>query len=188
EVLHLRKAIPIWLEDINNGLTERFRRLLHGLWSDLLMLEQRIKELDREIADLAKDPVAQRLQQVRGIGPLIATALLSAVGDAKQFSSGRELAASLGLTPKQSSSGGKERLLGISKRGDVYVRSLLVHGARSMMVASRNKDDRLSQWVNRIAATRHPNVAAVAMANKMARIAWAIITKEVDYEPALAAG
>jgi transposase len=118
---------------------------------------------------------------------MIATALLATVGDASQFANGRQMAASLGLMPKQNSSGGKEKLLGISKRGDAYVRCLLVHGARSMINASKGKDDRLSQWVMRIATTRHPNVAAVAMANKTARIAWAMIRKGSDYQPDLAA-
>jgi transposase len=131
ELLHLRSAIPRWLEDQENGLTERFRRLLHGLWGDLKTLDERIEELDREIEQIARqDPVAIRLQQVRGIGPLTTTGLLATVGDASQFASGREMAVLFGLTPKQNSSGGKERLLGISKRGDAYLRSLLVHGAR----------------------------------------------------------
>jgi len=187
QVSHLRAAIPEWLEDAGNGLTGRFRRLLNGLWTDLQLLDQRLKELDQEITELAADPVAQRLQQLRGVGPMIATALLATVGDASQFANGRQMAASLGLTPKQNSSGGKEKLLGISKRGDSYVRCLLVHGARSMINASKGKDDRLSQWVMRIATTRHPNVAAVAMANKTARIAWAMIRKQTDYQPDLAA-
>lgn len=188
QVSHLRAAIPEWLEDAENGLTSRFRRLLNGLWSDLQTLDQRVKELDREIAEIAvADPVAQRLQQLRGVGPMIATALLATVGDASQFKNGRQMAVSLGLTPKQNSSGGKETLLGISKRGDPYVRSLLVHGARAMVNASKGKDDRLSLWVTRISTTRHPNIAAVAMANKTARIAWAIIRKGCDYQPELAA-
>jgi transposase len=187
QVSHLRAAIPEWLEDAENGLTGLFRQLLNGVWSDLLSLDQRLKELDQEITVLAADPVAQRLQQLRGVGPMIATALLAAVGDASQFTNGRQMAASLGLTPKQNSSGGKEKLLGISKRGDSYVRCLLVHGARSMIKVSKSKDDRLSQWVMRIATTRHPNVAAVAMANKTARIAWAMIRNGSDYQPELAA-
>jgi transposase len=187
EVSHLRAAIPCWLEDAENGLTSRFRKLLNGVWGDLLLLDRRVKELDQEITTLAaNDPVAQRLQQLRGVGPMIATALLATVGDASQFANGRQMAASLGLTPKQNSSGGKEKLLGISKRGDAYVRCLLVHGARAMIYASKNKDDRLSQWVTRIATTRHPNVAAVAMANKTARIAWAMIRNGSDYQPDLA--
>ena len=189
EILHLRAAIPSWLEDAENGLTSRFRHLLHGLWQDLLLLTERIAELDHEIAVIAaSDPVAKRLQQLRGVGPMIATALLATVGDATQFANGRQMAASLGLTPKQSSSGGKDRLLGISKRGDAYVRCLLVHGARAMIRMAKDKDDRLSQWVMRIASTRHPNIAAVALANKTARIAWAMITRGSDYQPQLAAG
>lgn len=189
EILHLRAAIPSWLEDAENGLTSRFRHLLHGLWQDLLLLTERIAELDHEIAVIAaSDPVAKRLQQLRGVGPMIATALLATVGDATQFANGRQMAASLGLTPKQSSSGGKDRLLGISKRGDAYVRCLLVHGARAMIRMAKDKDDRLSQWVMRIASTRHPNIAAVALANKTARIAWAMITRGSDYQPQMAAG
>jgi transposase len=188
DMQHLRAAIPDWLENAENGLTGRFRRLLNGLWSDLLSLDQRVKELDQEITAIAaNDPVAQRLQQLRGVGPMIATALLATVGDASQFKNGRQMAASLGLTPKQNSSGGKTKLLGISKRGDAYVRCLLVHGARSMIYASKNKDDRLSQWVTKIATSRHPNIAAVAMANKTARIAWAMIRNGSDYQPDFAA-
>src|SRR5271155_5075654 len=188
EILHLRRAIPLWLEDQENGLSPRFRKLLTGLWDDLRALDSRVVELDQEITTIAaSDPVAKRLQQLRGVGPLIATALLATVGDASQFRNGRQMAASLGLTPKQNSSGGKERLLGISKRGDCYVRSVLIHGARSMIHSAKTKTDPLSSWVLRIAATRHPNVAAVALANKTARIAWAMIRHETDYRPELAA-
>ncbi|MFC0254633.1 IS110 family transposase [Massilia consociata] len=184
ELLHLRSAIPRWLEDNDNGLSERFRRLLRGVWRDLKTLDERIEELDREIEQIARqEPAAMRLQQVRGIGPLTATALLATVGDASQFSNGREMAASFGLTPKQNSSGGKERLLGISKRGDAYLRSLLVHGARAVIRTAQAKTDRLSTWVMRIATTRHPNIAAVALANKTARIAWAMLTRGTDYQP-----
>ena len=184
ELLNLWSAIPSWFDDQENGLSERFRRLLRGLWRDLLAFDERIEELDREIEQIARqDPVALRLQQVRGIGPLTATALLATVGDARQFSNGREMAASFGLTPKQNSSGGKERLLGISKRGDAYLRSLLVHGARAVIRTAQAKTDRLSIWVMRIAMTRHPNIAAVALANKTARIAWAMLTRETAYRP-----
>ncbi|UCF76074.1 MAG: IS110 family transposase [Betaproteobacteria bacterium] len=189
EWLHLRRAIPCWLEEVENGLSSRFRKLLDGLWHDLLILDERVAELDREIASIARaDPLAQRLQQLRGVGPMIATALVATVGDARQFANGRQMAASLGLTPRQISSGGKDRLLGISKRGDAYVRSLLIHGARAMIRTAKTKDDRLSQWVMRIAARRHPNIAAVAMANKTVRIAWAMMKNATDYQPQLAAG
>ncbi|CAB3810921.1 IS110 family transposase ISBcen3 [Paraburkholderia fynbosensis] len=188
EIVQLRRAVPVWLEDINCGLSDRFRRLLVGLWEDLRSLDDRIHELDREIAELAaSDPVARRLQQLRGVGPMVATALIATVGNARQFANGRQMAASLGLTPKQNSSGGKERLLGISKRGDAYVRCLLIHGARAMIQMARRRTDALSLWVMRIVSKRHPNVAAVALANKTARIAWAMITRGTDYQPELAA-
>ena len=185
----LRKAIPGWLEDAENGLTSRFRALLHGLWQDLLRLDDRVSELDNEIKAIAKaDPVAQRLQQLRGVGPLAATALLASVGDGKQFKKGRQMAAALGLTPRQHSSGEKNRLLGISKRGDPYLRSILIHGARAVVSNAKHKDDRLSEWVTQIAQRRHTNVAAVALANKTVRIAWSMMRNESDYVPAFAAG
>ena len=188
ELVHLRAAIPTWLEDAQNGLTMRFRRLLHALWHDLRALDQRMIELDREITLMATaDPVAKRLQQLRGVGPVIATALVATVADAKQFANGRQLAAALGLTPRQHSTGGKERLLGISKRGDAYLRTLLIHGARSALRTAKNKEDRLSRWISRVAAHRHHNVAAVALANKTARIAWAMMKNGTDYEPNRAA-
>jgi len=184
ELEHLRRALPCWLEDMENGLSERFRRLLNGLWGDLQALDERMAELDREIAVIAQnDPVAKRLQQLRGVGPIIATALVAAVGNGEQFANGRQMSAAFGLTPRQHSSGGKERLLGISKRGDVYLRVLLIHGARSVLRTSKDKADRLSQWVTRLAARRHPNVAVVALANKTARMAWAMLKNGTDYQP-----
>lgn len=180
---HLQRAIPAWLEDAENPLTMRFRRLLRGLWDDLVALNDRIDELEREIREIAKtDEAAQRLQQLRGVGPMIATALVASVGDARQFANGRQMAASLGLTPRQCSSGGKERLLGISKRGDSQLRALLVHGARSVIRTAKGKTDPLSVWVTRLAARSHPNVATVAMANKTARMAWAMLRYGTQYQ------
>jgi transposase len=180
----LRRAIPNWLEDSDNGLSFLFRQLLQGLWGDLHVLDQRMAELDNQIGVMAQqDPVAKRLQQLRGIGPLIATALIATVGDARQYRKGRDMAAAIGLTPRQHSSGGKDRLLGISKRGDAYLRCLLVHGARSAVRTAKDKDDRLSRWIASLQTRRHTNVVAVAMANKIARMAWAMITKGADYDP-----
>jgi transposase len=122
---------------------------LHGLWRDLKALDERIEELDRDFEQIAPlDPAAIRLQQVRGIGPLPATALLATVGDASQFASGREMAAWFGLKPKPSSSGGKERLLGISKRGDAYLRSLLVHGAQAVIRTAQAKTESIEHMGN----------------------------------------
>ena len=159
----LRAAIPCWLEDADNGLSPRFRTLLHGLWEDLLRLDRRVAALDADIAVIAKtDPVAKRLQQLRVVGPLTATALVASIGSGAQYAKGRQMASALGLTPKQHSSVGKERLQGISKRGDVYLRTLLIHGARTVVVNAKDKEDRLSCWVNDLAKRRHRNVVAVS--------------------------
>ena len=187
QLAQLRTAVALWAESSDNGLSGRLRRLLNGLRYDLKVLDDRVGELDREILAIAEgNPAAKRLQQLRGVGPIIASALVSAVGNAAQFANGRQMAASLGLTPRQHSSGGKDRLLGISKRGDSYLRALLIHGARSVIFAAKGKTDRLSQWVSRLAERRHPNVAAVALANKTARMAWAMLRRGTDYQPDLA--
>ena len=184
ELVQLRLALPRWLEDHANGLSSTFRRLLDGLRSDFALLDERVKELDREIEQLARaDATAKRLMQLRGVGPLTATALVATVGNAQQFANGRQMSAALGLTPRQHSSGGRERLIGISKRGDAYVRTLLIHGARAVIRTAPSKDDRLSQWVTRLAARSHINVAAAALANKTARIAWAMLSRGTNYEP-----
>ena len=128
----------------------------------------------------------KRLQQLRGVGALIATALVAGVGTGKQYAKGRQMAAALGLTTKQHSSGSKDRLLGISKRGDAYLRSLLIHGARSTLWHAKHKDVRLSRWMADLSARRHPNVAAVALADKTVRIAWAMMRNKSDYDPGFA--
>jgi transposase len=126
------------------------------------------------------NPAAKRLQQIPGIGPIIATALICAIGEGKQFQRGRDMAAWLGLTPRQHSSGGKDRLLGISKRGDAYLRTLLIHGARSVLKVAGKKDDPRSRWLQNLCSRRNKNIAAVALDNKNARIAWALLSKETD--------
>ncbi len=158
----LRRAIPDWLEDADNGLTLLFRQLLQGLWGDLYVLDQRMVELDQQIAVIAQEnPIAKRLQQLRGVGPLIATALVATIGDARQYRKGRDMAAAIGLTPRQHSSGGKDRLLGISKRGDAYLRCLLVHGARSAVRTAKDKEDRLSRWIIRHLLARFAPILGV---------------------------
>ncbi len=183
QLVALRRAVPDWLEDAENGLSVLFRRLLEGLWKDLKQLELRLTELDHEINAIANNnPDAKRLQQLRGVGPMTATALVAAVGNANQFANGRQMAASLGLTPRQHSSGDKDRLLGISKRGDVHLRTLLIHGARVVIQMAKHRDDPLSRWLNGLLQRRHPNVVAVALANKTARMAWAMLRNGTDYE------
>jgi len=180
----LRAAIPCWLEDAENGLTGDFRALLQGVWADLLLLDDRVGEMDQKIKLLAdNNEVCVRLQQLRGIGPMTSTAMIATMGDARQYPKSRQMAAAIGITPKQHSSGDKHRLLGISKRGDVYLRTLMIHGARAVVARAKHKDDRLSRWVTNIANKKHPNVAAVALANKTARMAWAMLRNETDYDP-----
>jgi len=182
EVLH--NALPLLLEDAGNGLTLDFRELLQGLQQDLIKLDERVAEMDKKIKVLASSNVdAKRLQQIPGIGPITATALICAIGDGKQFKRGRDMAAWLGLTPRQHSSGGKDRLLGISKRGDAYLRTLLIHGARAVLRVAANKDDPRSRWLQNLCARRNKNIAAVALANKNARIVWALLTKKTDFLP-----
>lgn len=184
QLSYLRAAISDWLEDASNGLTDFFRQLLQGLREDLRILDQRMTMLDQAIAVIAKHhPTAKRLQRLCGIGPLIATALVATIGDGKQYRKGRDMAAALGLTLRQHSSGGKERLLGISKRGDAYLRCLLVHGARSAIRTLQGKEDRLGRWITNLQVRRHKNVVVVAMANKLARVAWVIMAKGEDYDP-----
>ena len=179
----LRNALLWILEDAENGLSADFRILLEELRQDLIALDERILTLTEKINVIAKaDEDAQRLQQIPGIGPITATAIISAVGDGKQFKCGRDLAAWLGLTPKQHSSGGKERLLGISKRGDAYLRTLLIHGARAVLRFSEMKTDSLNCWLQDLCDRRNKNIAAVALANKNARIIWAILTKKTNYQ------
>ncbi|MBS4096658.1 MAG: IS110 family transposase [Sulfuricella sp.] len=181
----LRQAIPELLEDGENGLLGDFRRLLEQLGEELRKLDDHIKAYDARIAQRAKeDERIKRLLAVEGIGPVVASALVSAVGDAKQFSKGRDMAAWLGLTPSQHSSGGKSRLGHISKRGDKYVRMLLIHGARAALKAAENKEDGRSRWVTGLAKRRNKNIATVALANKNARIAWSILSREETYRPA----
>jgi transposase len=180
----LRKALPLLLEDAENGLTFDFRALLQGLQQDLITLDERVSDLDKKIHLLANNNgTAKRLQQIPGIGPITATALVCAIGDGKQFKRGRDLAAWLGLTPRQHSSGGKDCLLGISKRGDAYLRTLLIHGARAVLKVADKKDDPRSRWLQNLCSRRNKNIAAVALANKNARIVWALLTKETDFLP-----
>jgi transposase len=180
----LRTALPLLLEDAENGLTLDFRILLDELRQDLINLDERVQVMDKKIKTLANSHgEAKRLLAIPGIGPITATAIISAIGNGKQFKRGRDFAAWLGLTPRQHSSGGKERLLGISKRGDSYLRTLLIQGARAVLRVVDQKDDPRSRWLQNLCSRRNKNIAAVALANKNARIIWALLTKETDFLP-----
>jgi transposase len=181
----VRAGLPVILEDGENDLTGFARELFNALREELIAVDERIAGFDRRIAAVhAANSLSQKLAEVEGVGPMTATAFLAAVVDAKQFANGRQCAAWIGLVPRQDSSGGKTVLLGISKRGNCYLRTLLIHGARSVLRASGNKTDGRSRWLNGVEARRGHNVAAVALANKNARILWALAAGEETYRVA----
>ena len=182
-VSNLRRELPGILEDAENELTATARQLFSALYEDLGAREERIAQLERSIRALgSQHEVVRRLETVPGIGYLSASALFAAVGDAKQYQNGRQLAAWMGLVPRQSSSGGKQRLLGITKRGDKYLRKLLVHGARSITTRAERKPQPQDQWLNELRERRGKPRSYVAQANKTARIAWAIMAKGGVYK------
>ena len=181
----LRRHLPEFLEDGENGLNELFRRLLAAGYQQLQDLDKHVTSYTKELERQAQQhDECRRLQTIPGYGPIVASAFLSAIGSGEAYRRGRDVSASLGLVPRQHSSGGKDVLLGISKRGDRYLRSLLVHGARSVVIQAGKKDDRLSRWINKIRAKRGFNRAVVALANKMARIGWAILAHKTVYQAA----
>lgn len=184
-VATLRRRLPELLEDAEAPLTPTFRQLLHRAYRQLRELDGHVEFYTGLIEQQARESEAQRrLQTVPGFGPIVASMFHAAVGDGTAYRRGRDVSAALGLVPRQHSSGGKEVLLGISKRGDPYLRSLLVHGARAVLRQAHRKDDRLSRWVVKLKAERGANKAAVALANKLARIGWAVLRQNTVYHPA----
>ena len=180
----VRRALPELLKDAENALPDLAREVFAELHLRLSELEQRVEEYDRRVDALAKtSPQAQRLMQLPGIGPLTATAVLATVGPARDFHNGRQFAAWLGLTPRQHSSAGKTRLGRITKRGDRYLRTLLVHGARSVVRLAAARTDPRSRWVNAVRERRGFNKATVALAARHARILWAMLARDEDYRP-----
>jgi transposase len=178
----LRERMPEILENAEEDLTPRMRNLLAMLWNEWKDLELQIVETNDEVERIASsDAACLRLRQIPGIGPLVATAIVAAIGNGAAFHKGREFAAWMGLVPKQYSTGGKARLYGISKRGNCYLRKILIHGARAVVL--RCKRDRLAMgaWMTALEARAPRNVLIVATANKLARIAWAVLSTGQDY-------
>jgi transposase len=179
----LQRRMPQILEDAENGLLGSSRELFARLYTHFKELDRQVDELEGQIKAWHRGNIAsRRLEAIPGIGPLSASALVASIGDAKAFKNGRQLAAWLGLVPRQHSSGGKELLLGISKRGDTYLRTLLIHGARSVLLSLKRHADQGGGWLARLAARRNANIAAVALANKNARIIWALLAHDRDYQ------
>lgn len=180
--------IPAILEDAENGLPSLARRLLADLYQRLLQINEQILAYDREIEALARhSEPARRLMQVPGVGAVTATALVASVADPGQFHNGRQLAAWLGLVPRQYSTGGKTRLGRITKQGDKYLRTLLIHGARAVLASHGDKPDRISRWVRELVARRGDKRAAVALAAKNARVIWALLSRGEAYRSGTAA-
>ncbi len=179
---HLARHLPALVTEPTPAVSDRMRRLLEGLWAEWKSLELDIATITREITTLASDDAAcQRLTEIPGIGPLIATALVAAIGNGTAFAKGRDLAAWLGLVPQQHSTGGKPKLLGISKRGNSYLRQLFVHGARSVLLHTDLERHAFGPWLIALRARVHHNVATIALANKLARIAWAVLVRQEHY-------
>jgi transposase len=178
----LRRCLYELVAD-ENRVTPLLRGLISQFLEQLSALDQWISELDAKIKELAtQSEVCRRLTRLPGVGPVIATAILGTVGNAHAFKNGRQFAASLGLVPGQRSSGGRVQLLGITKRGDTYLRKLLVQGARAIMRVAGRHNNRLCNWVRELMTRRHKHVVAVALANKMARTIWALLVKGEQFE------
>jgi transposase len=181
----LRRRLPELLEDGENGLSDLFRQLWAEGYQQLQELDGHIEYYTQEMKRQSqRDEACRRLQTIPGHGSIVASVFHCVIGNGEAYRRGRDVSASLGLVPRQHSSGGKEVLLGISKRGDRYLRSLLVHGARSVVIQAARKDDRLSRWINKLRAERGFNKATVALANKMARIGWAVLANKTIYQVA----
>ena len=184
----LQEQLEVFADEESGGLSPRIRLLVEDLRAEWRQLDARIAAFDREFARIAKeDAAARRLATIPGIGVINATALVAAVGDARSFGRGRDMAAWLGLTPRQATTGGKPRLLGISKRGNRYLRANLIHGARAVLPAILAQHSPLGQWARGLSGRTHKNVVVVALAAKLARIVWAVLRREQPYDPTVAA-
>ncbi|WP_299751828.1 IS110 family transposase [uncultured Tateyamaria sp.] len=185
DISRIRRALAQIADGVDHILGALLVELARDVREELIELDQRIATYTKRIRELFRsNEMCQRIGRIEGIGPITATALVAAIGDRTCFKNGRQFAAWLGLVPKQLSSGGRSRLFGISKRGDRYLRTLLIHGARAVLRKSAGKTDARSVWIERMRDRRHPNVVAVALANKNARIVWAVLSGRTEYQPA----
>lgn len=184
-ITRARRVIPDILADQANELTGMAREAIAELYDLFRDLDRRIASFDKKIDQVfRKNDACQRIAKIKGVGPKTATAIIAAIGDGSEFKCGRHLAAWVGLVPRQFSSGDRQILMGISKRGSQHLRSLLVHGARSVVRTAPNKTDPGNQWVNQLRQRRGFNRATVAVANKNARIIWAVLRTGEPYRAA----
>lgn len=180
---HLYRQLPEILAEVEQRSSALILRLFHQLVEEWQQIETHVRQLDLEIERIAHtDPACQRLLTVPGIGPMIATAMVAAIGNGAAFGKGREFATWLGLVPRQHSTGGKAKLLGISKHGNRYLRWLFIHGGRSIQHRVNRERHAFGAWLTSLEGRTHKNAASVAMANKLARIAWAVLVNDVPYQ------
>lgn len=180
--LSLRKGMPDLLEDAEQNLTPQMRNLLAHLWQEWQYLDGQIERIGAAIEEVAvSDAACQRLRKIPGVGPIVSTATVAAIGNGAAFKRGRDFAAWLGLVPKQHSTGGKAKLLGITKRGHRYLRKMFVHGARAVLLRVKYDTGGFGQWVHRLAARAPRNKVIVAIANRLARIAWVVLSSGNEY-------
>ena len=181
--IHLRKNLPAVMEDAEQNLTPRLRWLLDRLWQEWKQVELDIQVITDEIERVSKEnSLCRRLQQIPGFGPLVSTATVAAIGNGSAFRRGRDFSAWVGIVPRQYSTGGKQKLFGISKRGNRYLRRMLIHGARAVLLRVKYDTGGFGQWVHRLAQRAPRNKVVVAIANKLARIAWAVLSSGKDYQ------
>ncbi|GAB7220462.1 IS110 family RNA-guided transposase [Vibrio comitans] len=179
----LKRALPEYIEDAENQLTWSARALFNEQYEEYLLLCNRVDELTKRISTYTQsNEICTLAQTVVGIGPITALALYAAIGNGTQFSNGRHFAAWCGLVPRQHSTGGKSTLYGISKKGNIALRALLIHGARSALTRVDKKDDRVSRWAFKLKTEKNFNTACVALANKLARIVWSVIANQTPYK------
>jgi transposase len=182
-ISHIAERVPALLEDASNELPAALRQLIEHLTAHLKELDRQAKEFERQIiAWHRSSEISRKLEKIPGIGPLAASALVASIADANSFDNGRQVSAWLGLVPRQCSSGGKSTLLGMSKRGDAYLRTLLIHGARSAILAAQRKPRNTNVWLTNLLNRRHPNIAAVALANKNVRTVWAMLAHDREFK------
>jgi len=180
--IHLRKNLPTVVEDAEQNLSPRLRWLLARLWQEWKQTESEIKAITDELERISKeDARCQRLLQIPGFGPLVSTATVAAIGNGAAFRRGRDFAAWVGVVPRQYSTGGKQKLFGISKRGNIYLRRMLIHGARAVLFRIKYDSGGFGQWVHRLAQRAPRNKVVVAIANKLARMAWSVLSSGKDY-------
>jgi transposase len=180
----LRRQLPEILENADQKLSNRMRGLLNFLWQEWKGLQLQIESMNTDLEQIASsDPTCVRLQQIPGVGPLVSTAVVSAIGNGAAFKKGREFAAWLGLIPRQWSTGGKTKLLGISKRGNPYLRKMFIHGARAAVLRVNRDGSSLGNGISGLETRAARNVVIVATANKLARISWAVLASGDPYHP-----